>query len=178
MPAEPRTETLARGDADGAGDAATGPYLFVVLDARNIDAPPARIALAGIDEVTLGRGAERRLEVQGRRALIELPDAGMSRVHARATRAFGGFVIEDAGSKNGTLVGGRTAARVELADGDVIEVGRTFLLFRRALPFDPRHRRCSTPRRCHRGRRGCSRSRPRSRARSRRSPRWRPRRCR
>ncbi len=61
----------------------------------------------------------------------------MSRAHARVTRAFGGWVVEDAGSKNGTLVGGRPVTRAELADGDVIEVGRTFLLFRRALPFEP-----------------------------------------
>jgi DNA-binding NtrC family response regulator len=137
MRAEARTETLSRGDAGGSGDAEAGPYLFVVLDARRIDTPPARIALAALDEVAIGRGEERRFTVQGRRALVELPDAGMSRAHARITRAFGGWVIEDAGSKNGTLVGGRPALRAELADGDVIEVGRTFLLFRRALPFDP-----------------------------------------
>ena len=130
------TETLSRGDSVD-GDGGVCPYLFVVLDARRLDTPPARIALAGLDEVALGRGEERSLTARDRRVLIELPDAGMSRAHARLTRAFGGWVLEDAGSKNGTLIGGRPASRAELADGDVIEVGRTFLLFRRALPCDP-----------------------------------------
>ncbi len=137
MRAEAHTETLSRADGSGAGEAGAGPYLFVVLDARRLDAPPARLALAGLDEIAIGRGEERRFTLRGRRAEIELPDAGMSRAHARVSRAFGGWVIEDAGSKNGTLAGGRPVSRAELADGDVIEVGRTSLLFRRSLPFDP-----------------------------------------
>jgi len=136
--AEGRTETLSHGDdARGGGAPGAGAYLFVVLDARRLDTPPARLALAGVDEVVLGRGAVRRFAVSGRRAAVDLVDPSMSSVHARITRAFGGFVIEDAGSKNGTLVGGRPVRRAELADGDVIEVGRTFLLFRRSLPHDP-----------------------------------------
>jgi DNA-binding NtrC family response regulator len=137
MGAAARTETLSSGDGGDASAAGVSAYLFVALDARRIDAPPARIALAGLDEVTIGRGDARTFTTRDRRAWVELPDAGMSRAHARVTRAFGGWVVEDAGSKNGTLVGGRPITRVELADGDVIEVGRTFLLFRRALPFDP-----------------------------------------
>ena len=149
MRAAARTETLSHGDGGGTGEAGVSPYLFEVLDARRVDTPPARIALAGIDEIVIGRGDERRFTVSEQRAVVELPDAGMSRAHARVTRAFGGWVVEDAGSKNGTLVGGRRSSsgtsesaprpvtRAELADGDVIEVGRTFLLFRRALPFDP-----------------------------------------
>jgi transcriptional regulator of acetoin/glycerol metabolism len=137
MGAEASTETLSRGDAGADGDAGVAPYLFVVLDARRVDAPPARVALASVDEVAIGRGDARSIQVAGQRVLLALPDAGMSRSHARVKRAFGGWIVEDAGSKNGTLVGGRPVARAELADGDVIEVGRTFLLFRRSLPFDP-----------------------------------------
>src|SRR5207245_11800727 len=39
----------------------------------------------------------------------------------------------DAGSKNGTLVNGKRCASRLLADGDLIEMGRTLFLFRRAI---------------------------------------------
>jgi transcriptional regulator with GAF, ATPase, and Fis domain len=44
-------------------------------------------------------------------------------------------VLEDLGSRNGTLVDGRPITRHGLADGEVIELGNTFLLYREAVPI-------------------------------------------
>src|SRR5262249_15561207 len=53
-----------------------------------------------------------------------------SQVHARLSRAGDAWTIEDAGSKNGTLVNGRAVDRAVLSDGDVIECGGTFFVLR------------------------------------------------
>ncbi len=57
----------------------------------------------------------------------------MSSSHAVLHRVLGSWVIEDAKSKNGTLVNGRLTERAELADGDLIELGHSFFFFRAAL---------------------------------------------
>ena len=78
------------------------------------------VALAG-DEVVVGRLAECQ---------VRLTDANVSRRHA----AFmplpdGGWAITDVGSTNGTLVNGRRTERARLADGDVVEIGLTRLIY-------------------------------------------------
>jgi DNA-binding NtrC family response regulator len=66
---------------------------------------------------------------------ISLPDdSRVSRVHATIHRDPAGRLhIVDENSRNGTLVNGRRAARAPLADGDVIEVGDSYLIVR-AMP--------------------------------------------
>lgn len=60
-------------------------------------------------------------------------DEQVSRAHAELLRVGGEWVITDEGlSRNGTFVNGnRAAGRQRLADGDVIRVGATLLVFRR-----------------------------------------------
>jgi transcriptional regulator with GAF, ATPase, and Fis domain len=59
----------------------------------------------------------------------------MSEQHAQLMRVQGRWMLEDRGSKNGCAVNGKTVERAALEDGDVIELGSTFLLFRdRAIP--------------------------------------------
>ena len=133
-------ETRTISAADEGGDGAGGlrrPYLFLVLESRRPLAPPARLSLAGIDEVTFGRGAGRAIEQEGRRAAVRVDDAWMSSVHARITRVLRRWVIEDAGSKNGTFVNGAAVSRAELEDGDLVELGQTFFMVREALPCAP-----------------------------------------
>jgi transcriptional regulator of acetoin/glycerol metabolism len=114
------------------------PHLFLVLEGHRPLAPPARIALAAVDEIVFGRGPERRIEpVRDRRLAVRIDDRRMSSSHARLTKVLRRWVLEDAGSKNGTLVNGAPQASAELADGDLIEIGQTFLLFRDALPCEP-----------------------------------------
>ncbi len=59
-----------------------------------------------------------------------LEDPGVSRVHARITRASEGWVLTDAGGKNGTFLNGtRISAPVVLRKGDMVRVGSTTLIF-------------------------------------------------
>jgi DNA-binding NtrC family response regulator len=59
----------------------------------------------------------------------------MSTTHALLGKAEEGWVLEDAGSKNGTLVNGTARKRAVLKDGDIFELGHTLFLFRSA-PID------------------------------------------
>src|SRR3954469_12346735 len=110
------------------------PHLFEVLDCATPLRSPARHSLAGVDEVLLCRGDERRVERDGATLRLFIPDRFMSGVHARMRRQGDGFQLEDARSKNGTLVNGAAPTGAPLADTDQIEVGRTQLLYRSAVP--------------------------------------------
>ena len=64
---------------------------------------------------------------------LVLNDLKASRRHARVIcEDDGTYVIEDLGSKNGTLVNGRPIQRHQLSPGDHIEIGTTVLVFRNA----------------------------------------------
>jgi len=62
---------------------------------------------------------------------IRLDDSGVSRRHAEVRYADGKVGIVDLGSTNGIAVNGKPAERVELHDGDRIDVASTTLIFRR-----------------------------------------------
>ena len=61
----------------------------------------------------------------------------MSSTHAKIARIRDAFVIEDAGSRNGTYVDGKRITRRTLADGDAIEAGHSVFVFRSGLPTPP-----------------------------------------
>jgi signal transduction histidine kinase/CheY-like chemotaxis protein len=104
---------------------------------RRVDTGPARLVVIGgnqtgrkytIDsQASIGRATD---------ALVNLDDPEVSRNHARITRdALGAYLLEDLGSKNGTLVNGTPIRRHVLAFGDKLQVGpNVALLF---APFDP-----------------------------------------
>ena len=87
--------------------------------------------------MTIGRREAYAAEQEGRTLALALPDSFLSTAHASLRRTGEGFLLEDAGSKNGTLVSGARIERRLLADGDLIEVGHTLLLFRSSLPAPP-----------------------------------------
>lgn len=58
-----------------------------------------------------------------------LDDELASRRHAQVVGRGGGWVLEDLGSTNGTLVNGKRVKRAPLADGDTIRVGNILLRF-------------------------------------------------
>ncbi|HET6202141.1 MAG TPA: sigma 54-interacting transcriptional regulator [Planctomycetota bacterium] len=73
-----------------------------------------------------------RLPITVGRALgndVRLKDPRASRRHCRIEGIADGFVLVDEGSQNGTLVNGAAVARVSLAPGDVIQVGKTRIFF-------------------------------------------------
>lgn len=85
-----------------------------------VDGPGTRHVLEAGSNV-LGRGTE---------ADIRLPDTGVSRKHVDVQLEGGAVFVEDLGSTNGTLVNGRRVGRQELADGDVIRIGHSVLVYR------------------------------------------------
>jgi len=106
--------------------------LAVALDCERLAAPPLRLSLAPVSEVEIGRGPERAVRIADARLRLDLPDRWTSRLHMRFARAGEDWAVEDAGSKNGTLVNGRRVERAALVDGDFVECGGTFLVLRRA----------------------------------------------
>lgn len=128
--------------ADPRGDRPHGrPHLFVALHGDDPGLGGARYDLGDTDEVDIGRGPRRdarRIEDPiTRRLVLRIPGDAVSRAHARFVRTQAGFCVVDGGSKNGTAVNGGPIKRRVLHDRDVIECGRTFFLFRDALPTPP-----------------------------------------
>jgi sigma-54 dependent transcriptional regulator, acetoin dehydrogenase operon transcriptional activator AcoR len=135
---EPRDRTATTADdAPSTPDVRRpAPYLFRVLHCEDLSAPPGRYRLDGLDGVSIGRGAmgsARRAEDGPRMLALTVPDSRVSARHARLRRLLGRWVVEDGDSRNGTLVNGAKVRSAVLADGDQIECGRTFFLFRSAL---------------------------------------------
>src|SRR5262249_1023876 len=134
--------TLSR-QARGAAEAgqSLAPHLFLILEADRPLRSSFRYSLDGVELVALGRSSEPIAsfsgEPGGRQLQIGVPDPWMSMSHAVLRRSSGSWTIEDAGSKNGTIINGRAHSRAALADGDLIELGHTFFLFREALATSP-----------------------------------------
>ncbi len=112
------------------------PHLFLVFQSDQPLAPSVRLSLEGVETVELGRSAQfvaGRDGPGGGRLVIGLSDAWVSTSHAVLRYSSPSWTIEDAQSKNGTLINGRLEGRAVLADGDLIELGHSFFLFRQAL---------------------------------------------
>jgi DNA-binding NtrC family response regulator len=123
-------------DTGGDAPAATAePLLFHVFDCDRPLQLPTR-HLLDVETVVMGRGP-RGCERRDRELSITIDDRRVSAEHARLTRVFGRWRLEDLGSRNGTVVNGARVARALLADGDLIELGRAFFLFRSSLPGAP-----------------------------------------
>ncbi len=82
-----------------------------------------------------GRKLQHKLgvhpEVIGRDANCEIPidDASTSRRHARFRPTSQGYIVEDLGSKNGTLVNDEPCTSEVLEDGDHILIGSALAIF-------------------------------------------------
>jgi hypothetical protein len=131
------TQSVVEG-AQLSGGARPRAQLFVALRCDRPLSPGSRHVLDGVDLVAIGRGdrdephARRDLAHGMRRLELQLPDGRVSKAHARLVHARGRWVLEDAGSKNGVALNGGRVREAILADGDVLEIGHTFLLFRDA----------------------------------------------
>jgi hypothetical protein len=62
---------------------------------------------------------------------VRIDDPGVSRRHAEIRYSDGRVGIVDLGSTNGVLVNGKPTERVELHDGDRVDIGHSTLIFRR-----------------------------------------------
>jgi sigma-54 dependent transcriptional regulator, acetoin dehydrogenase operon transcriptional activator AcoR len=111
-------------------------HLFLVLNAGRLGDTPRRWRLGDVHEVVLGRASSTSAS-QGQappRITIQVNDAWMSGVHAKLVQAEDRWFLDDKGSKNGTLVNGAKRTSGEIHDGDLIEMGHTFFLFRAEEP--------------------------------------------
>lgn len=135
--ASERTVTRDPGGT-GGGQLVEQPMLFRLLCGEQITALPWRCPLGAVTEVRLGRGSAPA-GVDGSVLQARCDDARMSSEHARITKALGRWRLEDLGSKNGTFVHGTRVQRHDLCDGDIIELGDTFFLYRArvAVPVAP-----------------------------------------
>ncbi|WP_223634801.1 FHA domain-containing protein [Corallococcus sp. EGB] len=100
---------------------------------------PSRAAtltcLTGLDVGRCHALAEASTDIgRGDGAALRLRDRAVSRMHARIRRADSGFVLEDLGTPNGVFLNGvRLEGPAPLADGDVMELGRSLLRFQAAF---------------------------------------------
>ncbi|MCA9594700.1 MAG: sigma 54-interacting transcriptional regulator [Myxococcales bacterium] len=130
------TESVAETrDDDVPRDGAARPHhvLYVVLSCEDLGNGGARHDLEGVDEVLVARGSERRSQRGGeitKTLTLTLPGQSLSRRHARFVSTRDGWYVMDEGSKNGTWIGGQRIEKKRLSDGDVVELGRTFVTFR------------------------------------------------
>ena len=103
--------------AERMGIAQDAPQLLV-LDG---DGKPAeRISLTR-DPVVIGRLSTND---------VVLSDSNVSRRHAELRRSGDGWILNDLGSTNGTVVNGRTVREHTLSDGDRLAFGTSELLFK------------------------------------------------
>jgi DNA-binding winged helix-turn-helix (wHTH) protein len=112
-------------------------YLFCghITDAASAAPTPSCRIIAGDRDIGLPAGEH----ILGRAtdAAVFVDDAGASRHHARIVVTARGATLEDLGSKNGTIVDGRTIeGRCPLTDGASILVGSTSLRFRISFAAD------------------------------------------
>ncbi len=127
--------TLSVREPAAAGSSAAAARLIAVLGADRPFAPGACLSLRETDVVVLGRGddgAERRNAGDERRLIVRIADRRMSTRHARLVKVVDRWIVEDCESKNGVLVNGTRRERTQLIDGDLIELGHTFLIYRAA----------------------------------------------
>jgi DNA-binding NtrC family response regulator len=116
--------------------------VYVMLDADHPLAPSSRHRLDGVSEVEIARAEARgvaREVIGGRpRLLLRVSDPRVSRPHAFLRREGERWIIQDTRSTNGIRINGALHREALLRDGDVIELGHTFLLYRayRALADD------------------------------------------
>ncbi len=114
------------------GTGASGPVLFVVLEGDRPLARGARFSLVGVERVTLGRGQARAAvrSADGKAFDVRVPGRWISSTHAVLRAAGGAWIVEDAGSRNGTFVNGVRVTSQALREGDVVEAGRVYFRVR------------------------------------------------
>ena len=138
-PPETSTSTLSHlVQSRPGGRLSAQPHLFLVLQADHPLAYSARCCLREVEELAFGRsvdGGETRLEkldaTSG--AKLSVRDRWMSSSHAVMRRIGDAWTIEDKQSKNGTFVNGQRCERASLEDGDLLELGHSFFIFRAAI---------------------------------------------
>ena len=131
-------DTLSNETHDGDRDAT--PVVAVltrVIAAHAPLTPPSRHVLRPDQPVHLGRGERAGWRRDATGLTLLLDDGWASERHARLRAVAGVWEVEDLGAKNGVLINGVRTTRALLADGDLLEIGRTYLRFTAAAEWTP-----------------------------------------
>ena len=105
-----------------------------MTNAEHLD-PPMSLHVVTTDGSPFDHALEGESFVIGRssKADLTVPDRSMSRMHARLYCDSGVWHVEDLGSRNGTLLGGRPVNDpARLGHGSVVQVGSTSITLREA----------------------------------------------
>lgn len=127
-PSSDTTRSQADTQRDESGTPA--PLLALALECRRPHAGSIAWSLRDLDEVRIGRGEERTAIEESLTLHVQIPDDTMSSRHASLLRRDSRWWIRDAGSKNGTLLNGRRVDSAALEEGDFVELGTSFFVFR------------------------------------------------
>ncbi|MCG6947389.1 MAG: SpoIIE family protein phosphatase [Acidobacteria bacterium] len=110
-------------------------------------APPMNLHVVTTDGAPFDHALEGESFVIGRssKADLTIPDRSMSRMHARIYLDGTTWYVEDLGSRNGTLLGGRPVNDpARLGHGSVLQVGSTSITLREATRPEPKGGRTPT----------------------------------
>jgi transcriptional regulator with PAS, ATPase and Fis domain len=110
-------------------------HLFRGFDCNRPFSPPRRYALANLRSIVIGRGVVETSQVTRDSASlrIEIADSWISTHHAQLRQVMGRWIVEDLGSKNGTRINGVVVKSSPLSEGDILELGHSFFVFRSAV---------------------------------------------
>jgi len=109
---------------------ATRAVLVFVLNYDDLLADDGRVLpLDGTRSVEIGRADVPRVQFSSETTLA-VPDARASGSHARLDRKGKAHTLTDLNSSNGTRVNGQIIRSHRLADGDLIEIGRSLFVYR------------------------------------------------
>ena len=91
----------------------------------------ARLSLLDGDRIAKEFPLKPGVSILGRLALsdVHLPTPDVSRKHAQVVVGPSGVFVVDLESENGVVVNGRKVDKVQLADGDVLTLGKQRLVF-------------------------------------------------
>jgi DNA-binding NtrC family response regulator len=125
--------------ASPADARSASPHLFLAFACNRPFSSPRRYALGAVQSVALGREESATSQVTGDPASlrIEIADSWVSTHHAQLRRVMGRWIVEDLGSRNGTRLNGVAIKSSALSDGDVLELGHSFLVFRPEVKASP-----------------------------------------
>lgn len=94
------------------------------------------VSLTDLTEVQIGRGAHTTTIREGSRVRVQIDDDWMSSRHTSLKCVDESWILVDERSKNGSFVNGQKVTTIPLHDGDVIEAGSTFFVFRQQCADD------------------------------------------
>jgi transcriptional regulator with AAA-type ATPase domain len=137
MPPDPWAITLSQDAPPVAGDARSPAHLIRLVSCDRPDLPSSRHVLDGIAAVVVGRAVTAEVRRRDGELALGVSDRRLSSRHFELRREGPGWIVRDLESKNGTAVDGEPVRDQVLGDGDLIEAGGTFFLFRARVPTPP-----------------------------------------